>query len=153
MKPLGRFWLRLVRAVAEVLFDDGRGIPRERMEWLLAEWADLSAHAGAKTRLGFRGALLALELLPLFFVGLPLPMSLLSHGTRMRYLERVETSKLAFFVTALKAPLSMIYFEHEDVVGTTGYDGTSLLEDDPRRDTRPAVKAGRVRLPALPEAS
>lgn len=154
MRPLGWFWLRIVRAISEALFHDGaEAVPSDRLDWLVGEWADFSAHAGMKTRIGFRGALLALELLPLFVVGVPLPMSVLPLKLRTRYLEKVETSNRAFLVTALKAPLSMIYFEHEDVVGRTEYDGTSLLGDDPERDLRPGVKAGRVRLPTLRAAS
>jgi hypothetical protein len=88
--PLGSWSLGILREMARTLFDDGTGVPEARLDWLIAEYADFSRSFGAKTRFGFRLALLAIQLLPLFVVFRPLPMTWLSAATRRRYLEKLE---------------------------------------------------------------
>jgi hypothetical protein len=122
-KPLGPLFLRVVRVFAEALFDEGDGVPGERLDWITREYGAFSAHVGAKTRLGFMGALVAIQLLPVFFVFVPLPFTWLSRRQRRIYLERLEASSLTFLVTAVKIPLSVRYFEHPAVVASLGYDG------------------------------
>lgn len=152
MNPLGSFWLGLARVLAATIFDDGHGVPAERLDWLVAEYADFTRAVGAKTRLGFRGALLLLQLLPLFVVGVPLPMTWLSPSRRHRYLEKMEASALfTVLVTATKMPMALIYFEHPEVMATTGYDGRPMRplpgEDAPGAMPATATKA---RLSVLP---
>lgn len=147
MTPLGRWFLSLARTFATTLFDDGRAIPEDRLDWLIADFADFTAHTGMKTRMGLRGTLFLLQILPLFFIGVPLLMTWLSPAQRLRYLAKVEESRVSFIVTSVKAPLTILYFEHPDVLPRTGYDGESLVPgSDETRALRAPSKAGFVKL-------
>lgn len=147
-KPLGRWFLRVVRVFAGTLFDDGHGVPADRLDWVTSEYGEFSARVGAKTRTGFRAAILAVQLLPVLFIGVPLPFTWLPAATRRRYLERLEASQLTFLVTALKIPLSVRYFEHPDVIGTLGYDGRPMVVL-PEDAAHPKL-AQKTGVPALP---
>jgi hypothetical protein len=147
-KPIGPFFLRLIRVFAEALFDDGTPGLKERLDWLMAEYADFSRSVGTKTRLGICGAMLVVQLLPLFVVFRPLPMTWLSKETRRRYLEKLEAGPITFLITALKVPLTLIYFEHPEMMARTGYDGRALVEG--AEDQALPATARKARLQVLP---
>jgi len=130
--PIERPFLRVVRAFAALLFDDGGGVPVERLDWITREYGEFTRFVGAKTRLGFRAAIVAIQCFPVFFVYVPLPFTWLPDALKHRYIERLESSRWTFLVTALKVPLSIRYFEHPEVARTLGYDARPLrvLEDD-----------------------
>lgn len=147
-RPIRGWYLRVVRAFAEVLFDDGTGVPPERLDWVAREYGAFAAHVGAKTRTGFKAAIFAIQFFPVFFVGIPLPMTMLSMAQRRRYLERLERSTWTFLVTAVKIVLCTRYFEHPDVVPTLGFDGRPMLVT-PDDAPHPAL-ARKAGLPVLP---
>lgn len=151
-RPLGPLSLRVVRVFAEACFDDGTpGLPA-RLDWLMGDYADFTQSIGTKSRIGFAAAAFAVQWLPLFFVGRPLPMTWLAPETRRRYLEKLEASALTFLITALKLPLSMVYFEHPDVMARTGYDGRPLVELPNDAVNGLPATARKARLAVLPPA-
>ena len=147
--PIERPFLRVVRAFAALLFDEGNGVPAERLDWIVREYAEFTKFVGSKTRLGFRGAIIAIQLFPLFFVYVPLPFTWLSDRLKHKYVERLEASRWTFLVTALKVPMSIRYFEHPEVARTLGYDARPLrvLADD-APITRLAIKSSIADVPA-----
>lgn len=113
------FTTRTTRALVVSLFDTGRGIPEARIEWLLTDLGDFLGHAGTKTRYGFIGLLLALELMTFFF-GFFRRFSSLTPDRRQAYLERLEASSLAVLVAAPKAAIGLCYYEHPELVAELG---------------------------------
>lgn len=122
--------LRIARAVAATLFEPGGGkaIPPERLEWMSAELRDYARCAGPRTSNGVSAIFLALQLLPLFVIGKLSRFTALAPADRTRYLERVEHSRLlAPLLATSKIVLSLIYFEHPDVLREAGVNHACLL--------------------------
>lgn len=155
MRPIGWLFLSILRALAATAFDDGQGVPSERLDWLMREYREFSRSLGAKTRTAFCLAILALQFLPLFVIGVPLPMTWLPGRLRVKYLEKLEAGPLTAIVTATKVPLTMIYFEHPEVMASTGYDGRPLVltgEESASGGLPAAARKARLQtLPALAE--
>lgn len=132
---LSRRSLRVLRAVAEVLFDDGSGPPAgERLDWLIADVDDFVRATAGTTRLGLRVATWLIQMSPLLlrrswrrFVKLP-------GDRRLAVLERLESSRfapLALLFGVVKIILAMLYFEHPGALAETGYDGHCLTGPHP----------------------
>lgn len=105
-----------LRAFAEALFSTAEGPPpATRLDWLMREMEDYLAVAGTLGKFSFLAALYAVSFLAPFF-GRHLPMlHSLSVGDRVVSLTKMEESFLAAPVLAVKAFMSVVYYEHPDV--------------------------------------
>ena len=115
--------LKIARSIAETLFDPGTGtrIPSARLDWMASELADYTRLAGARTSNGLGLIMLGLQLLPLLVLGKPSRFTSLGFDDRHRFLVKVEKSRLlAPLLSALKIILSLVYFEHPDVLREAG---------------------------------
>ena len=122
--------LRAVRALAEALFATEAGPPPpDRLDWLTGEFDDFLGHAGTRTRLVMRLSLFAVSCLA------PLrlspwrwpPLHALPLAERIEALDRLEKSRAVLPLLALKAILSVLYYEHPDAAREIGFDGACLL--------------------------
>lgn len=114
------------RALAGCLFDAGRGVPEDRLDFALDDVDDFTRRAGTKTRLAFVASLLLLEWLwPLAF-GLFGRFSRLPLARRLHLLERIEETALAPLLVLPKAMLCLVYFEHPEALREIGYDAKPL---------------------------
>ena len=123
---------RALVVIAQALFTSAAGPPPPaRLRWLIAEFNDFQIGAGLKARLlmGVSTAL-ATWLAPLRIRRLP-PLSRLSAADRIDALDSLESSLLGTPLFALKAILSLLYYEHPDAADELGFDGRSLLEWQP----------------------
>jgi hypothetical protein len=126
----GPFARRVIVGLTEAFFTDPDAPPDERAqaryEWVANDADGYVSNASGQMRFGFWFMLFVLEVLPLVVVGrfarcssLPVPM-------RVRYLDRLDRSRvvvLALFVTAWKTLLTILYFEHPETASMLGYDG------------------------------
>ena len=126
-----RGWLRNVAAIAEVMFADEIGAPdRGRVDWLCAQTKDFVDSVGGKTALIFRLSVTATSWLSPLFVGKLPPITRLSFRDRVSALNRYEASPLGLSVFAVKAFLSMHWFEHPEVAREVGFDGQPMGRPD-----------------------
>ncbi|HVY45560.1 MAG TPA: hypothetical protein VHB21_06750 [Minicystis sp.] len=85
--------------------------------------------SSADLRRGYAVLTLALEWLPLFFIGAFSRMTRLSLERRVAYLTRLEESKIGLFAmlfVAIKVPLCIPAYEDPDALAETGFDRPSL---------------------------
>jgi len=127
MKALSPGQLRIARALAATLFDDGSGVPAERLDYAMTELARYVARVGRLTRLALAFALWVMQLAPLLCLGIFRRFTEASAEIRHRCLRRLEVSWLGLSVVLLKTLLSLVYFEHPDALASTGYDAQGLL--------------------------
>jgi|SRR5690606_10799504 len=127
MSVLSLRQLRIARALTATLFDDGTGVPPERLDYAMAELVGYAARVGRMTRLALRFALWVMQLAPFLLFGVFRTFTRASVELRERCLRRLEGSRLGLVVVLLKTVLSMIYFEHPDALASTGYDAQGLL--------------------------
>lgn len=130
---LPRFALDAMLYVAEALFSvSGRPPPPERMRWLGAELDDFMARSSGIGRAQFTAAAALVSLLaPLMLWKLP-GLGRLSVRTRVHALERLEETRAAPLLIALRAVLCLLYYEHPDAarelgVGVEGPSHAPLL--------------------------
>jgi hypothetical protein len=117
-----------LRAFAEALFSNEAGAPpAARMDWLMGEMADYLHRAGPAARFVFGLSLYAVSVLaPLFIWRFP-TLRTLELADRVDALTHMEESKLAAPVLAVKAFLSVVYYEHPDVQREAGHVGPSTF--------------------------
>jgi len=116
--------LRTLRSVAEAIFstDDGPP-PADRMDWLLADAEDFLSRVGSQTRWVMRLSLLAISVVaPLLVLRMP-PFRALALRERARALTRLERSKFSAPLLAVKALVTLLYYEHPDAAREVGFDG------------------------------
>ena len=115
--------------IAEALFTTSEGPPPEaRLRWLCLEMSDFLSRVGGKARLLFTVALfLGTWVAPLWLLRLP-PLRTLSRPHRIEALDRLEASPIGTPLFALKAIVSLVYYEHPDAAAELGFDGQPLLE-------------------------
>ena len=126
----GPFSRRAISGLAEALFTDpdapaDRGAAA-RFEWVAADADAMISNASGQMRVFMRLTVIALELLPVLFVGRLARCSSLPLDARVRYLQRVEAGKLtqtAMLVVVWKTLLTILYFEHPEAAPRLGYDG------------------------------
>ena len=130
---LGPWSKRAVRAVIEALFaregeaGDVTPPPEERVAWVTGEVDDFLARASGRSY--------AIVLLSLVVVSVVAPLlsrrfvslASLSPSERVRALERFEKSALAPALLAVKALLSVHYYEHPDAAREVGFDGACMI--------------------------
>lgn len=118
------------RAIAEAFYATAAGPPPDdRLDWLVDEMDDLVTRSGRRARFFIGLLLFAVSVLaPLFVRKLP-PLRSLSRADRARALGAMERSPFGLAIFGVKAPLSIVYYEHPDAARAVGYDA-SCLEDD-----------------------
>lgn len=114
---------RHLRALAEAMFATPTGPPpRNRIEWLCADFEDFVEQAGPRSELIFDGALfVATWLAPAAIRSRP-PLARLSLAERARALHTIEGTPAGLPILALKAILCTIYYEHEDAKREIGIE-------------------------------
>lgn len=126
---------RAMRAVVETVFArSGEGSelvppPAERITWVCGEVDDFLARVTARSH--------ALVLLSLFAVSVVAPLFVrrvgslasLAPADRVHALERFERSMFAPALLAVKALVSVHYYEHPDAAREVGFDGACLIEE------------------------
>jgi hypothetical protein len=116
-----------LRAVAEALFATTAGPPSaERIDWLLLEIEDFLARAGPRTRFVLGLAVFAVNLLAPLLVLRFTSLRRLPLAQRVHALRNLENSPLAAPLFAVKALLSLIYYEHPEAAREVGFDGACL---------------------------
>jgi len=130
---LGPWSERAVRAVIEAIFaregEGGDVTPpsAERVTWVTGEIEDFMARASGRSY--------AIVLLSLVVVSFVAPLFVRRLGTlaaltpreRVEALDRFEKTGLAPAMLAVKALLSVHYYEHPDAAREVGYDGACLI--------------------------
>ena len=126
-----RGWIKNIYAVAEALFTTDEGPPPpERLRWLCAEVADFVARIGWRARFLYRLSLFVMIWVAPILVLRPIPGRWGSLDRRMRLFNRIEHSFLGAPALAVKAILSINYYEHPDAAREIGFDGSCLLEHE-----------------------
>lgn len=121
------------RAVAEALFATPAGPPpRDRLEWALAEFDDLVARASGRAATLLRLSLLTLSVAAPLLAGRLPPLARLPVAARVEALRRLERTPLVAALFAVKAMLSICYYEHPDAAREAGYDGLCLTDVEAR---------------------
>jgi len=123
---------RALVVIASALFTTTDGPPpTTRLHRLAAEFDDFLVSAGTRARILLRvSAALATWLGPLLVRRLP-PLSRLKKAERINALDALESSAIGTPLFALKAILSLLYYEHPDAADEVGFDGRALLEWEP----------------------
>jgi hypothetical protein len=123
-RHVGKGMRRALRAVAEAIFSGDAGpAPSERIDWLMSDAEDFLVRAGSQTRLVMRLSLLAISLVaPILVLRLP-PFRTLPLRERARALARFERSKFGAPLLAVKALVTLLYYEHPDAAREAGFDG------------------------------
>ena len=116
-----------IAAVAQAIFAKSNGPPpQERVDWLVSELDDFLARSGAKARWLFRLSLLAVSVLAPLFLFRFVPLRALPLEERSHALDKMESSRFALPLLAVKAMLCIIYYEHPDAAREIGFDGICL---------------------------
>ncbi len=116
--------------MAETLFATPTGAPPppERLDWLVAELDDLVARASGRAAMLLRLSLLTLSLAAPLLARRRPPLGRLPVAARAAALRRIEGSPLVGALFAVKAMLSICYYEHPEAAGEAGYDGLCLAD-------------------------
>ena len=130
-------------AVAEALFARGdRAPPPERIAWIEHEFEDFLARSGAGARRMLGLLLWIVSVLAPLLAGRFGLLRGLPVGDRVRALSTLER-RWGAPLLAVKAILSLIYYEHPDAAREVGFDGACLSPRVPRVEP-PAVEPLRV---------
>ncbi len=103
---------RVLREIARATFDDGGGVPEERLDFMERELRLLFACVGALARLALRLSVAVVQLAPLLVIGRPRRFTALAPAQRVRFLQRFESGLFATLFVALRMYMAMAYFEH-----------------------------------------
>ncbi|MGM0576240.1 MAG: hypothetical protein ACQEXJ_10970 [Myxococcota bacterium] len=123
-KEPDRAWLRAAYGLGQVFYERDEGPPPpERLRWLVWQVDDFMARVGGQTRLVFRLSLFLVTWIAPLLVFRPPTLHRLPKRLRYRALERYERSPLAPTLLAVKAALSILYYEHPDAAREIGVDG------------------------------
>lgn len=134
---------RATRAVAEAVFahalrdGDGAGNgevappPEERVAWVCREVDDFLARVSLRTYVVVLASLVALVVLAPLMLRRFGSLAAMSLPDRIHALERVERSALSPALLAVKALLSIHYYEHPDAAREVGFDGGCLIAPRP----------------------
>lgn len=132
--PLGARTRDVARCFVEALgaYEIGREtlpLRAEKVTFVVDEFELWSSSASVSIRLGLRGLLWIVELLPLFVIGRLVRASKLPLTARIAYLEEVERSPRGLLSTAfmgLKIPFAALLFEEGAELAETGFDRATL---------------------------
>jgi hypothetical protein len=118
-----------LRSVAEALFCREEGPPpADRLDWLCADFDDFISQAGVRAQTIINASLMAVTWVAPLTIRQAPPLGRLSLAQRCHALEAMEETDLGLAVLALKALLSIIYYEHPDSMAEIGVDKTCLGE-------------------------
>lgn len=118
-----RFPYSAVRPVAEAMFASEDGPPpADRLDWLCADFEDFLEQAGPRPQLILGGALAVATWVAPLSIGRRPPLGRLSIADRCRALHRTEETKAGLPILAVKAMLSIMYYEHPDAQADIGVD-------------------------------
>lgn len=124
----GRALLAL-RSIAEaIFFGPGGPPPAERLQWLMEEADDFLARAGGRTRFLIRLSTWIVNLCAPWAIFRFRPLRRLPLEQRIAALTRLEQSPLGAPLLAIKALLSLLYYEHPDAAREVGFDGECLTQ-------------------------
>lgn len=117
------------RALAEAFYATDEGPPPdERLDWLVDEVEDFFRRSGRRALFFFALLLLAIAIVAPLLIRKSPPFRRLERRDRARALEAMERSALGLAIFGVKAPLSIIYYEHPEAAAEVGYDGACLEE-------------------------
>lgn len=127
---IGPGTIRAVRAIAEAIFSrNGRPPPAERLSFVEREVEDFLARCGAQGRLTLTAMVwLVTWLAPLLSFRFT-PLGSIPLAERVGVLSKLER-RFGEPLLAVKAILSLIYYEHPDSGRDVGYDGQCLTSTD-----------------------
>jgi hypothetical protein len=124
----------VLRSIAEATFFGAAGPPpAERLAWLIEEADDFLERAGTRTRLLIRLSLWLVSWLSPWAIFRLGPLRRLELDERVAALARLERSALSAPLLAVKALLSLLYYEHPDASREVGFDGQCLTQVRVRR--------------------
>jgi len=140
---------RATRAIAEAVFahalrdgdgdGDGDGDveapPADRVEWVCREVDDFLARVSFRTYVIVLASLVTLVVLAPLMIRRFSGLAAMTLPDRIRALERVERSALSPALLAVKALLSVHYYEHPDAAREVGFDGACMIA--PRAEVSP----------------
>mgnify|MGYP001808759961 CR=1 FL=1 len=128
-KPRGSFE-KAIYGLAAIVFATESGPPPEaRLCWLVVETVDFVSRIGARSRFIFRLSLFVTIWLSPLLSFRPGPLHWYRTRRRAQILERFERSFAGASLLAVKAILSIMYFEHPDSAAELGFDGACLGQD------------------------
>jgi len=125
---------RSIAALAEAMFSDenesGLVPASPELAERVADEFDLLIGAGSvDLRRGFWLVTFLIEWLPVLVIGVFSRASRLSLAGRLHYLQSLEHAKIALIATlfvAVKLPLTMVAFELDPELGSTGFDRATI---------------------------
>jgi hypothetical protein len=121
--------LRAARAIAEAIFATESGPPpADRLDWLMRELDDFLGRAGGRARVLLGLSIFAVSWLAPLLSFKVRPLRTLALPARIDALERLERSRAAMPLLAIKAILSVLYYEHPDAAREIGFDGACLRQ-------------------------
>lgn len=103
---------RVLREIARAMFDDGGGVPDERLDFMERELRLLFSCVGALTRLALRISVAVLQMAPLLVIGRPHRYTALAPAERVHFLRKFERGFFAILFVAVRMYVTMAYFEH-----------------------------------------
>ncbi len=125
---------RRARHIAEALFSTEDGPPPPaRLDWMEKDLGDFFGHANWRAAALFRACVFTVTwLAPVLFARLP-PLGRLAIPERVEAIERFEGLPVTVLtVLAVKAILSLIYYEHPDAAAEIGWDQECVGRQSPR---------------------
>lgn len=132
---------RVLREIARSMFDDGRGVPEERLDFMERELRLLFSCVGALTRLALRLSVAVVQLAPLLVIGRPRRFTTLAPVQRVRFLQRFERGFFAILFVALRMYIAMAYFEHPQASLEAGVPAAALAQGHTGRALAPMKEA------------
>lgn len=130
---LGPWSKRAVHAVIEAVFarpgasGELEPPPAERVAWVTGELDDFLARASTRSYVILLVSLIVVSVVAPLLSRRLSSLAALTPSERVHALERLEKSGLAPALLAVKALLSVHYYEHPDAAREVGYDGACLI--------------------------
>jgi hypothetical protein len=119
--------LRRLAVIAEAIFATEAGPPpAERIAWVVTEAEDFLARSGSRTRVVVGFAILGVSVFAPLLARRFTSLAGMTLAERIFALRQLENSKLAGPLFAVKALLSLFYYEHPDAAREVGFDGACL---------------------------
>ena len=124
---------RATQAIAEAVFahadrdGDVAPPPADRVEWVCREVDDFLARVSLRTYAIVLLSLVTLVVLAPLMIRRFGGLAAMSLPDRIRALERIERSALSPALLAVKALLSIHYYEHPDAAREVGFDGACMI--------------------------
>ena len=119
----------VLQSIAEAIFYGPGGPPAtDRLQWLVEEADDFLARAGARTRFLIRLSAWLVNWFAPWAIFRFRPLRQLALEDRIAALTRLEQSPWSAPLLAIKALLSLLYYEHPEAAREVGFDGQCLTQ-------------------------